>query len=60
MKTNHKYCWYAIDDAIEFIKGPKGTEVILTVKKIDGTTQLISIIRDVVELEETFAKSSCC
>ena len=47
-----------LDDAIEFIKGPKGTQVNLTVKKIDGTTQIISIIRDVVELEETFVKSS--
>jgi carboxyl-terminal processing protease len=47
-----------LDDAIEFIKGPKGTEVRLTVKKIDGTTQIISIVRDVVELEETFVKSS--
>jgi len=47
-----------LDDAIEFIKGKKGTEARLTVKKIDGTTQVISIIRDVVELEETFVKSS--
>ena len=30
----------------------------LTVKKIDGTTQEITIIRDVVELEETYVKSS--
>jgi carboxyl-terminal processing protease len=48
-----------LDDAIKFIKGPKGTEVRLTVKKkIDGSTKVISIIRDVVELEETFVKSS--
>lgn len=48
-----------LDDAIKFIKGKKGTEVRLTVKKkIDGSTQIISIIRDVVELEETFVKSS--
>ena len=47
-----------LDDAIEFIKGKKGTEVRLTVKKIDGKIDVISIIRDVVELEETFAKSS--
>jgi len=46
-----------LDDAIEFIKGKKGTEVRLTVKKIDGSNKIISIIRDVVELEETFAKS---
>lgn len=47
-----------LDDAIEFIKGKKGTEVRLTIKKIDGSTKVISIIRDVVELEETFAKTS--
>ena len=48
-----------LDDAIKFIKGKKGTEVRLTVKKkFDGSTKIISIIRDVVELEETFVKSS--
>lgn len=48
-----------LDDAIKFIKGKKGTEVRLTVeKKIDGSIKVISIIRDVVELEETFVKSS--
>ncbi len=47
-----------LDDAIEFIKGKKGTEVKLTVLKIDGSLKVIPIIRDVVELEETFAKSS--
>lgn len=46
-----------IDDAIELIKGPKGTEVRLTVQKPDGTTKVIPIIRDVIEMEETFAKS---
>ena len=47
-----------LDDAIEYIKGKKGTEVRLTVKKIDGSVQVISIVRDIVELEETFVKSS--
>jgi len=47
-----------LDDAIEYIKGKKGTEVKLTLKKVDGTTKVISIIRDIVELEETFVKSS--
>ncbi|MEN8187125.1 MAG: carboxy terminal-processing peptidase [Bacteroidota bacterium] len=47
-----------LDDAIEFIKGKKGTEVRLTVLKLDGTLKVIPIIRDVVELEETFAKST--
>jgi len=47
-----------LDDAIKFIKGPKGTEVTLTLKKVDGTVEDISITRDIVELEETYAKSS--
>ena len=48
-----------LDDAIKFIKGPKSTKVQLTVKKkLDGSTRVIPITRDVVELEETFVKSS--
>lgn len=47
-----------IDDVVKKIKGPKGSEVRLTVKKVDGTIKVISIIRDIVEIEETYAKSS--
>jgi carboxyl-terminal processing protease len=47
-----------LDDAIKLIKGPKGTTVVLTVKKVDGTVEDISITRDVVEIEETYAKTS--
>lgn len=47
-----------LDDAVDLIKGPKGTQVTLSVKKVDGSTQQISIIRDVVEIEETYAKTS--
>lgn len=47
-----------LDDAVKLIKGPKGTKVVLTIKKVDGTIEDLSIARDVVELEETYAKSS--
>jgi len=47
-----------MDDAIELIKGKKGTEVRLTVKKPDATFKVISIIRDVIEIDETYAKSA--
>ena len=48
-----------LDDAIKFIKGKKGTEVQLTVKKkFDGSIQVITIIRDIVNLNDTFVKSS--
>ncbi|MFN3753175.1 carboxy terminal-processing peptidase [Flavobacterium sp.] len=47
-----------LDDVVKKIKGPKGTEVRLTVKKTDGTIKVITIIRDEVEIEETYVKSS--
>ncbi|MCC2547830.1 carboxy terminal-processing peptidase [Hymenobacter sp. BT175] len=47
-----------LDKAVALIKGKKGTEVRLTVKKPDGSTKVISIIRDVVVIEETFAQSA--
>jgi len=47
-----------LDDVVKKIKGPKGTEVRLTVRKVDGSIKVIKIIRDIVEIEETYAKSS--
>ena len=47
-----------LDDVVKKIKGPKGTEVRLTVKRTDGSVRVISIIRDEVEMEETYARSS--
>ncbi|MBA6153463.1 carboxy terminal-processing peptidase [Gelidibacter maritimus] len=47
-----------LEDAVKLIKGPKGTDVILTVKKVDGTIEDLTITRDVVELEEVYAKST--
>jgi carboxyl-terminal processing protease len=46
-----------LDDAVQLIRGKKGTEVRLTVKKPDGKTMVIPIIRDIVVMEEAFAKS---
>ncbi|SFQ24664.1 carboxyl-terminal processing protease [Flavobacterium akiainvivens] len=47
-----------LDDVVKKIKGPKGTEVRLTVKKVDGSIKVYSLVREVVEIEETYAKSS--
>lgn len=47
-----------VDHAVKYIRGEKGTEVRLTVKKKDGVIKTIPIIRDVVELEQTYARSS--
>jgi len=45
-------------DAVRLIRGPKGTEVQLTVRKPDGAKDIIAIIRDVVQIEETFVKNT--
>ncbi len=47
-----------LDDAIKLIKGAQGTVVDLTVRKVDGSLQEVSLTRDVVELEESYAKSA--
>ncbi len=46
-----------LDEAVQLIRGKKGTEVQLTIRKADETVKVIPIIRDVVVLEETYAKS---
>ena len=47
-----------LSEAVKLIKGKKGTNVYLTVKKVDGNVSEISIKRDIVLLEETYIKSS--
>jgi carboxyl-terminal processing protease len=47
-----------IRDAVALIRGKKGTEVRLTVKKADGSRLVIPIVRDVVEIKETFVKGT--
>jgi carboxyl-terminal processing protease len=47
-----------LDDAIQLIRGKKGTEVRLTVKKPDGSIKVIPIIREVVVIEESYARSA--
>ena len=47
-----------LDDAIQLIRGKKGTEVRLTVKKPDGTIHVIPIVREVVVIEESYARSA--
>lgn len=47
-----------IGKVVSMIRGPKGTVVILTVKKSDGTVKTISITRDLVRIEETYARGA--
>ena len=45
-------------DAVSLIRGKKGTEVRLSVKKPDARIVVIPIIRDVVQIEDTFVKGT--
>ncbi|WP_133546573.1 carboxy terminal-processing peptidase [Salegentibacter sp. 24] len=48
-----------LEDAVELIKGPKDSKVTLTVrKKLMGNIEEITLTRDIVEIEETYAKTA--
>ena len=47
-----------LSEAVKLIKGEKGTKVHLTVKKVDGSISEVTVKRDIVQLEETYIKSS--
>ena len=48
---------YAVEDAVKIIRGKKGTQVKLTIKKSDGTTKVVSLVREKINLEDAYAKS---
>ncbi|MCC6282236.1 MAG: carboxy terminal-processing peptidase [Saprospiraceae bacterium] len=48
---------WEIDDVVSKIRGSKGSKVTLTIRKADGMEKIITITRDVVIMEEGFAKS---
>jgi carboxyl-terminal processing protease len=49
---------FVVTDAVKVIRGKKGTEVRLTLKKSDGTIKVVSLIRDEIVQDETFARSA--
>ncbi len=48
----------SLRDAVKLIRGKKGSEVRLTLKKPNGLVKVVPIIRDVVEIDESYAKGS--
>ena len=49
---------YIVTDAVKVIRGKKGTEVRLTIKKPDGTIKVVTLIRDKIVQDETYARSA--
>ena len=49
---------YAVQDAVKLIRGSElGSIVKLTVRKLDGSTKIVALKRDKIDVEDTFAKS---
>jgi carboxyl-terminal processing protease len=49
---------FAVEDAVKLIRGNKGTEVKLTLRKTDGSTKVVSLVRDEIIQDETYARSA--
>jgi carboxyl-terminal processing protease len=49
---------FVVTDAVKLIRGKKGTEVRLTLKKTDGSLKVVTLIRDEIVQDETFARSA--
>ena len=49
---------FATEDAVKIIRGNKGTEVRLTLKKLDGSIKVVSIIREEVSLDEALVRGA--
>ncbi len=49
---------YSVTDAVKLIRGAeKGSEVRLTIRRIDGSIKIVPLKRDDIHLDDTFAKS---
>ncbi len=49
---------FVVEDAVKLIRGKKGTEVTLTVRKKSGTSKTVTLVRAKIEQDETFARSA--
>ncbi len=49
---------YVVEDAVKLIRGKKGTDVKLTLKKKDGTIKTVALTRDEIIQDETYVRSA--
>jgi carboxyl-terminal processing protease len=49
---------YEVTDAVTLIRGSLGSEVRLTIRKPDGSTKVVSLIREKIVLDEGYARSA--
>jgi carboxyl-terminal processing protease len=49
---------YDVTDAVKIIRGEKGSEVVLTLRKKDGSLKTVSLTRDKIVQDETYVRSA--
>jgi carboxyl-terminal processing protease len=49
---------FFVEDAVKLIRGKKGTDVKLTLRKADGSVKVVTLVRDEIIQDETFARSA--
>jgi carboxyl-terminal processing protease len=49
---------YGVPDAVKVIRGKKGSEVRLTIRKTDGAIKVVKLIREKIVQDETYARSA--
>ena len=49
---------FVVEDAVKLIRGKKGTPVKLTLKKQDGSVKIVTLVRDEIVQDESFARSA--
>jgi carboxyl-terminal processing protease len=49
---------YEVTEAVKLIRGNKGTEVTLTIKKQNGTTKVVTLMRDEIVQDESYVRSA--
>lgn len=49
---------FFVEDAVKLIRGKKGTEVRLSLRKADGSVKIVTLVRDEIVQDETFARSA--
>lgn len=49
---------YIVTDAVKIIRGKKGTEVRLTIRKVDGSSKVVKLVREKIIQDEVYARST--
>ncbi len=49
---------FAVEDAVKIIRGKKGTEVTLTLRKKDGSLKTLKLVRDKIVQDESYVRSA--